>query len=142
MKHLLFTALLLFSAATFASYHQVADSATYEPVIGDSIEETFRIAEKMPMYPGGKNALIEYLTYNMKYPEVARKQRIEGKVLCEFIVDKDGSITDVKVLRSGGHPSLDQEAVRVIKAMPKWLPGEQGGKKVRVRYTIPLNFHF
>jgi len=100
------------------------------------------IAEKMPMYPGGKNALIEYLTYNMKYPEVARKQRIEGKVLCEFIVDKDGSITDVKVLRSGGHPSLDQEAVRVIKAMPKWLPGEQGGKKVRVRYTIPLNFHF
>ena len=140
MKHLLFTALLLFSTATYAGYNQLADSDAHEPVVGDSMDEPYTKVEKMPMYPGGKDALIEFLKNNMKYPEAARKKGIEGRVICQFIVDRDGTITDVTVVRSGGHPSLDKEAVRVIKAMPKWIPGEKDGQKVRVKYTVPLNF--
>ena len=65
---------------------------------------------------------------------------IEGRVICQFVVDRDGTIEDVQVVKSGGHPSLDKEAVRVIKLMPKWKPGLQDGKPVRVRYTVPVNF--
>ena len=140
MKHLLFAVLLLLGTATYASDQQVTDTTAYESVIGDDIDKPYIKVEKMPMFPGGQSALFDYLTYNVKYPEAARKKGIAGTVICEFVVDKDGSITDVKVLRSGGHPSLDKEAVRVLKNMPKWIPGEKDGKKVRVKYTVPLNF--
>ncbi|MBO4690978.1 MAG: energy transducer TonB [Paludibacteraceae bacterium] len=100
----------------------------------------FLIVEKMPEFPGGQQALFKYLSENVKYPVIAQENGIQGKVVCQFVVNKDGSIVDVVVVRSGGDPSLDKEAVRVIKSMPKWNPGKQSGKTVRVKYTVPVNF--
>ena len=100
----------------------------------------FLIVEKMPEFPGGQQALFKYLSENVKYPVIAQENGIQGKVVCQFVVNKDGSIVDVEVVRSGGDPSLDKEAVRVIKSMPKWNPGKQRGKAVRVKYTVPVNF--
>lgn len=94
----------------------------------------------MPAYPGGLQALIEYLTANVKYPEEAQKNGVEGRVLVQFVVDKDGSITKVKVLRSSGVKAFDNEAIRVISSMPYWKPGTVRGKNVRVKYKLPVNF--
>ncbi len=106
----------------------------------DEDDVVFVIVEKMPEFPGGHQALTKYLDENVKYPAIAQENGIQGRVICQFVVNKDGTITDIEVIRSGGDPSLDQEAVRVIEAMPKWKPGEQRGKTVRVRYTVPVNF--
>ncbi len=96
--------------------------------------------EQMPQFPGGPQALFKFLSENVKYPAIAKENRIQGRVICQFIINKDGSITDVEVVRSGGDPSLDKEAVRVLKAMPNWIPCRQQGKPVRVKYTVPVNF--
>ena len=103
-------------------------------------KEQIPLYQTMPAYPGGQQALFEFLSANVKYPEVARKNGIQGRVLVQFVVDRDGAITKVKVLRSGGDMSLDREAVRVIKAMPDWLPGTVRGNPVRVQYKLPVNF--
>lgn len=103
-------------------------------------EVVFVIVESMPEFPGGQQALFKYLNENVKYPVIAQENGIQGRVICQFVVNKDGSIVDVEVVRSGGDPSLDKEAVRVIKSMPKWKPGKQRGKPVRVKYTVPVNF--
>lgn len=100
----------------------------------------FIIVEQVPEFPGGKEALIKFLSENVKYPQVAKENKIEGRVVCQFVVDKDGTITDVTVVKSGGDASLDKEAVRVLRMMPKWKPGMQKGKPVRVKYTVPVNF--
>ena len=103
-------------------------------------EVIFVVVETMPEVPGGQQALFKYLSENVKYPVIAQENGIQGRVICQFVVNKDGSIVDVEVVRSGGDPSLDKEAVRVIKSMPKWKPGKQRGKAVRVKYTVPVNF--
>ena len=103
-------------------------------------EVVFVVVEKMPEFPGGTQELMKYLSQNVKYPVIAQENGIQGRVICQFVVNKDGSIVDVEVVRSGGDPSLDKEAVRVIKSMPKWKPGQQRGKAVRVKYTVPVNF--
>lgn len=103
-------------------------------------EVIFVVVESMPEFPGGQQALFKYLSENVKYPVIAQENGIQGRVICQFVVNKDGSIVDVEVVRSGGDPSLDKEAVRVIKSMPKWKPGKQRGKAVRVKYTVPVNF--
>ena len=108
-------------------------------VVAKKNQQVFDVVEKMPEYPGGQAALFEYLSKNVKYPADAEKKKIEGRVLVTFVVNTDGSITDIEVVRKT-FPSLDAEAVRVISGMPKWKPGEQKGKKVRVKYTVPLNF--
>jgi len=101
----------------------------------------FVIVEDQPEFPGGgQKALLKYLSENVKYPVIAQENGIQGRVICQFVVNKDGSIVDVEVVRSGGDPSLDKEAIRVIKSMPKWKPGKQRGKPVRVKYTLPVNF--
>ena len=102
--------------------------------------EQIPLYQTMPAYPGGLQALIEYLTANVKYPEEARKNGVEGRVLVQFVVDKDGSITKVKVLRSSGVKAFDNEAIRVISSMPYWKPGTVRGKNVRVKYKLPVNF--
>jgi len=102
-------------------------------------EAPFMVVEKMPEFPGGTAALMDYLRKNIKYPAVCRENNIQGRVLVQFIVNKDGSIVDVDVVKSV-NPYLDKEAVRVISGMPKWSPGEQRNKPVRVRYTVPVNF--
>lgn len=94
----------------------------------------------MPEFPdGGMSALMEYLSKNIKYPEAAMKKGTQGRVTVQFVVEKDGSITNVKILR-GIDPELDKEAIRVISAMPKWKPGTQRGEAVRVRFTVPVMF--
>lgn len=103
-------------------------------------EVVFVVVETMPEFPGGQQALFKYLSENVKYPVIAQENGIQGRVICQFVVNKDGSIVDVEVVRSGGDPSLDKEAVRVIKSMPNWKPGKQRGKAVRVKYTVPVNF--
>lgn len=108
-------------------------------VVAKKNQQVFDVVEKMPEYPGGQAALFEYLSKNVKYPADAEKKKVEGRVLVTFVVNTDGSITDIEVVRKA-FPSLDAEAVRVISGMPKWIPGEQKGQKVRVKYTVPLNF--
>ncbi len=95
--------------------------------------------EKMPEFPGGQEALNRYLVRNIKYPLLAQENGIQGRVVCQFVVNSDGSIVDISVVR-GVEESLDKEAIRVIKSMPKWTPGRQGGKSVRVKYTLPIRF--
>lgn len=95
--------------------------------------------EKMPEFPGGQDALNRYLVRNIKYPLLAQENGIQGRVVCQFVVNSDGSIVDISVVR-GVEESLDKEAIRVIKSMPKWTPGRQGGKSVRVKYTLPIRF--
>ncbi|MBF1529557.1 MAG: energy transducer TonB [Prevotella salivae] len=97
------------------------------------------IVEMMPQYPGGLAAMLKYIRENIKYPEQAMKERIQGRVTVSFIIEKDGSISDVKAVRSV-HPLLDKEAVRVVKSMPKWSPGKHNGKPVRVRFNLPVMF--
>ena len=103
-------------------------------------DEIFMVVETMPEFPGGQAELFKYLSENVKYPVIAQENGIQGRVICQFVVNKDGSIVDVEVVRSGGDASLDKEAVRVIKSIPKWKPGKQRGKPVRVKYTVPVNF--
>ena len=104
-------------------------------------EETkvFDVVEEMPQFPGGPSALFEYLSKNIKYPVVAEENGVQGRVIVTFVVERDGSITDVKVVKSVD-PSLDKEATRVVKSMPHWIPGKQNGSAVRVKYTVPVTF--
>ena len=104
-------------------------------------EETkvFDVVEQMPQFPGGQQALFEYLSKNIKYPVIAEENGVQGRVIVTFVVERDGSITDVKVVKSVD-PSLDKEAQRVVKAMPHWIPGKQNGPAVRVKYTVPVTF--
>ena len=101
--------------------------------------EVFEIVEQNPMFPGGNEALMKWLSKNLKYPASAQENGIQGRVLVQFVVNKDGSIVEPKVLRSVD-PALDKEALRVVSAMPKWQPGKQRGKTVRVRFTLPVTF--
>lgn len=102
-------------------------------------EQVFTVVEEMPEFPGAQSALLKYLSESIKYPVVAQENGIQGRVSCSFVVQKDGSITDIEVIR-GVDPSLDKEAIRVIQAMPKWKPGRQRGKEVAVKYTVPVTF--
>ena len=99
----------------------------------------FDVVEVMPQFPGGQIAMMKYIMENMKYPEQAMKEGIQGRVAVRFIVEKDGSISDVKPILSV-HPLLNKEAIRVVKSMPKWTPGKQNGKPVRVRFNLPVMF--
>ena len=101
--------------------------------------KVFDVVEEMPSFPGGNAALMSYLNSNTKYPVVAQENGVQGRVIISFVVERDGSISDVKVARSVD-PSLDREAQRVVKSMPRWTPGKQNGQTVRVKYTVPVVF--
>ncbi len=101
--------------------------------------KVFDVVEEMPSFPGGNGALMSYLNSNVKYPVVAQENGVQGRVIISFVVERDGSISDVKVARSVD-PSLDREAQRVVKSMPRWTPGKQNGQTVRVKYTVPVVF--
>ena len=101
--------------------------------------KVFDVVEQMPSYPGGMGALMQYLSSHIKYPVIAEENGIQGRVICTFVVERDGSITDVKIAKSVD-PSLDKEAMRVVSSMPKWIPGKQNGSAVRVKYTLPVTF--
>lgn len=99
----------------------------------------YDVVEEMPQYYGGPSALFEYLSRNVKYPVVAEENGVQGRVIATFVVERDGSISDVRIAKSVD-PSLDKEAARVIRAMPRWIPGRQNGSPVRVKYTVPVTF--
>ncbi len=103
-------------------------------------EEIFRIVEQMPTFPGGEEKLFEYLGKNIKYPAMARDAGISGRVFVTFVVEKNGNITDVAILRGIGG-GCDEEALRVVKDMPKWKAGKQRGKPVRVQFNLPIFFN-
>lgn len=102
-------------------------------------DEPYMVVEKMPEFPGGEKALSDYLKKEIKYPQSAIKDKIQGLVIVSFIVETDGSVSSVNVLK-GVSEELDNEAVRVVKAMPKWTPGYQKGKAVRVMLNLPIRF--
>jgi len=107
----------------------------------EEVEEAqvFFIVENMPEFPGGDLELRKYIAQHIQYPEVAKENGIQGKVFIQFVVNQKGEVEQVKVVR-GVDPSLDKEAIRVIKALPKWKPGSQRGKPVKVSFTVPINF--
>jgi protein TonB len=107
----------------------------------ESAEEMqiFMVVESMPEFPGGEAALYKYLGENIKYPQMAKESGIQGRVFVTFVVERDGKVTDVRVLRGIGG-GCDEEAIRVVQSMPKWAPGKQRGKSVRVQYNLPVKF--
>lgn len=116
-----------------------APVSTSGTAVEEDTEVVFVVVESMPAFPGGDAALFKYLNDNIKYPVIAQETGIQGRVICQFVVNRDGSIVDIEVVRSVDK-SLDAEAIRVIKNMPRWTPGKQRGKTVRVKYTLPVNF--
>lgn len=132
----------LFIEETDVTDDMVIDVA---PVISTQEEEeeedtqVFFIVEDMPEFPGGELALRQYIANAIKYPVIAQENGIQGRVYVTFVVNTDGSIADARIAR-GVDPSLDKEALRVVNALPKWKPGKQRGKPVRVSYTVPINF--
>ena len=101
--------------------------------------EAFDVVEKMPEYPGGIEGLMKFLSENVRYPEAASKAGIQGRVLVNFIVEKDGRISNIHAINKV-NDYLDAEAIRVVGVMPKWTPGMHDGKAVRVKYTVPISF--
>ncbi len=122
---------------------KVTQRVETEPVKAEPKPEVenkvFDVVEQMPSFPGGPSALMQYLSSNIKYPVVAQENGVQGRVVVSFVVERDGSITDVQVARSVD-PSLDREAMRVVRSMPKWIPGKQNGQAVRVKYNVPVAF--
>lgn len=120
------------------------DNITILRAVGDDStvsdkEKVYQVVEQQPSFPGGREELFKYLAYNVRYPIDAAKNKIEGHVLVTFVVEHDGSISNVNVANSV-YPSLDKESIRVVSGMPKWIPGKANGKTVRVKYTIPITF--
>ena len=111
-------------------------------VVEEQVEEetVFQVVENQPEFPGGMKALMKYLQDNIEYPRVSRDNNSQGRAFIRFVVNTDGSIQGVEVLKSSGDMYLDKEAVRVVSGMPKWKPGRQSGKAVRVYYTLPVVF--
>ena len=121
--------------------NEVIEEYVAPEVVEEEVSETeiFQIVEEMPSFPGGEAKLMEYVAKNIKYPQIARETGIQGRVFVGFVVEPDGSISNVKLLRGIGG-GCDEEAMRVIKSLPKWKPGKQRGKAVRVSYQIPVFF--
>ena len=116
----------------FASPKEILPQEQVEELVYDMVEV-------MPEFPGGVRAMLDFIKKNIQYPEIARKNGIQGRVIVGVVVDKNGSVTNLTILKSID-PYLDKEAIRVISSMPKWTPGVQNGKKVRVKFTVPVSF--
>ena len=121
--------------------NEVIEEYIAPEVVEDDVveQEIFKIVEEMPAFPGGEAKLMEYVAKNVKYPQIARETGVQGRVYVNFVVEPDGSVSNVSVLRGIGG-GCDEEAIRVVKSMPKWKPGKQRGKAVRVSYMLPVNF--
>lgn len=122
-----------------AKEETVAPDSVAAPTDGVAKDEVFMVAEQMPEFPGGMKELLKFLQDNLKYPENAMKNNVQGRVIVQFVVEKDGTLTEFKVARSVD-PDLDAEALRVLQTMPKWKPGMQRGKIERVKFTVPVSF--
>ena len=134
----------LFVLYVFTSLVVQAQTYNVEEVVSEfneleDTEEVYVVVDKMPEFPGGMQKLMKYFSDNMRYPSVAAENGIQGRVVCQFTVWKDGSIRDIVVVK-GVDPALDREAIRLIQNMPKWKSGEQRGKAVACKYTVPVSF--
>ena len=118
---------------------KTTDKVVAEVPPATEVTKVWDVVEQMPSFKGGDQALLDWLHKNIHYPAIAEENGIQGRVVCTFVVERDGSITDIKVVRPID-PSLDKEAVRVLKNMPKWIPGKQNGSSVRVKFTLPVTF--
>jgi len=105
----------------------------------DNDNRVYQLVDQMPVFNGGNKALKKWIVNNLVYPQVAMKNGIQGRVIVTFVIERDGSVSDVKMLRSVD-PSLDKEAIRLVKSMPKWIPGKKDGASVRTQYTLPVMF--
>ena len=101
--------------------------------------KVYDTADEMPAFPGGPNGLMQFISSNLHYPLVCEENGIQGRVVCSFVIERDGSVSDVRIIKSVD-PSLDKEAIRVVSSMPKWIPGRQNGQMVRVKYNLPVTF--
>lgn len=131
MKYLFASLLLLLSIASFG---QKTDSVPAKPT-----GPVYRVVEQMPVYPGGADSMNAFISAHLKYPRSARENSISGKVVIEAVVETDGSLSEIKI-KTAVSPKLDEEAMRLVKLMPKFSPGQQKGKPVRVMITIPVEF--
>lgn len=127
------------SAEDMAEFVEITDDVPIVVEEPEAEEEIFAVVEEDPQFPGGMAELMKFLQKNIKYPAVCQDQGIQGRVIVQFVVNTDGSIVDANVVKSV-NPHLDKEALRVVGTMPKWEPGRQRGKAVRVRFTLPVNF--
>ena len=133
-KTILLIAMLLSGAMLMAQNTEVVVNPT------DNDEEVFLVVEDEPEFPGGMEALYKYLASNIKYPAAAKEQKIQGHVIVNFVIEKDGSVSNIKLLRDIGG-GCGEEAIRVVQAMPKWKPARQRGKRVRAQFNLPINFN-
>ncbi len=120
------------------------DQPEYVTITDDPFEKAdengvFQVVEEQPQFPGGMAALMEYLKKNVRYPAICKEQGLQGRVIVQFVVNPDGTISDAQVIKPV-NPYFDKEALRVVNAMPKWVPGKIRGKTVRVRFTVPVTF--
>jgi len=138
MKKQIFLAMMASVLMLSSSVNLMATTPENNPT-EDKQERVFDVVEVMPQYPGGIPQMMKFIVSNIKYPKDAIKKGMQGAVVVQFVVEPDGSVSNVHVVRSV-FPSLDTEAVRMVKAMPKWSPGMQNGKPVRVRFNVPIRF--
>ena len=128
--------LIIFASITMTA---AQDTTQVQDTMQKAVKE-FVQSDVFPQFPGGKEAMAYFLNKNLVYPSAARKQKIQGTTKCTFVIEKDGSVTNVTIKESSGNELLDQEAVRVISKMPKWMPGFKDGKAVRVKFDMPAHF--
>ncbi len=124
--------ILLVALALFCSTSVMAQTVVVD-------EEIFLVVENEPEFPGGSDSLYAYIARNIKYPETAKKEKIEGRVFVTFVIEKDGQVSSAKILRDIGG-GCGEEAIRVVKNMPKWKPGTQRGNPVRFQFNLPVSF--
>ena len=123
-------------AGANAQNKKVNKAQTHKDTTTD--DKVYDVCEQMPIYEGGDAALLKYLRENLKYPDKTKDRGVQGRLVIGFIVEKDGSLTNVKVLRAVDI-ALDAEVLRLVKGMPKWIPGRHNGQRVRVRYLLPIH---
>lgn len=132
---------MLLLACTMMAGAAQAQTAQKKHTVTQNGKEAYEIAEEMPKFPGGVEALIKYLTDNLEYPKEAEEDSVGGRVIVSFVVDKEGNVVEPAEIVKSIHPALDAEALRVVKAMPRWTPGKMKGKPVAVKYTLPIMFN-
>ena len=138
MKNTIFILFLFF--VCFSNAKQMVETSNLTEVFSpDDSLEVFNMAEQMPSFVGNEDALYAYVSKNIIYPLKAKENNIEGRVVVRFIIEKDGAVSNIEILRKLGF-GCDEEVIRLIKSMPKWIPGKQNGKPVRVYFTMPISF--
>lgn len=114
-------------------------ASAQKTVVAQKSQKVYEVVEQMPEFPGGMEGMMNYFATNIQYPEDAKNKGLGGRVLVRFIVETDGSLSEIEIVQKA-YPSLDAEAVRAVKAMPRWTPGKEKGKPVRVKFTLPVAF--